>query len=225
MEPTKNLRKDSIKVLLVDDHTLVREGFRQLIRAEAGMEVVGEARNGKDAVGFVQHDEVDVVLMDIVMPVMNGIEATYQILKIHPEIRIIGLSIYADQQYVIKMLRNGALGYILKNAKFSELARAIRTVMRGQIYLSDSIPRSIFQKALGGGKRREGTNDLETLTHRERQVLQLLAEGNKSSEIAEILDIGVKTVGTYRWRMMQKLNLDSNAELTQFAIREGLIKL
>ena len=214
-----------IQILLVDDHTMVREGFRQLIVEEDDMAVAGEASSGREAIELVQQLDVDVVLMDIVMPEMNGVEATHQILKANPDIRVIGLSIYTDQQYVINMLRNGASGYVLKNARFEELSRAIRTVVDGQLYLSESIPRTILQKAIGGEVSGGGSGELDKLTHRERQVLQLLAEGKKTSEIAEILEIGVKTVGTYRWRMMQKLDLSSNAELTQFAIRHGLIKL
>ena len=225
MQPANDSSGDTIKVLLVDDHTMVREGFRQLIQDEGDMEVVGEAHSGNEAVKMIRNNHTDVVLMDIVMPEMNGIEATHQILRAHPDVKVMGLSIYSDQQYVRDMLRNGASGYVLKNAPFRDLVKAIRTVMDGQVYLSESIPRSIFQEALTGDNEDRESGDLEKLTHREKQVLQLMAEGNQPRQIAEILDIGVKTVSTYRWRMMQKLDIHSNAELTQFAIKEGLIKL
>ncbi len=215
----------SIRLILAEDHQMVREGLRRLLNDEEDMHVVGEAQSGHEAVQLVKEQDADVVLMDIILPKMNGIQATYQILKTAPDLKVIGLSVHTDQHYVRDMLRNGASGYVLKSAPYMELVKAIRTVMDGQVYLSDEIPRSVFQSALQEEAEDGSTGRLNKLTHREKQVLQLMAEGNQPREIAKLLEIGVKTVSTYRWRMMQKLDIHSNAELTQFAIKEGLIKL
>jgi len=212
-------------IMVVEDEPLVLNLIQTVLGNEGYKNVLCHD-NPINALSAVEQGvRPALIVSDFNMPEMNGIEATHQILRAHPDVKVMGLSIYSDQQYVRDMLRNGASGYVLKNAPFRDLVKAIRTVMDGQVYLSESIPRSIFQEALTGDNEDRESGDLEKLTHREKQVLQLMAEGNQPRQIAEILDIGVKTVSTYRWRMMQKLDIHSNAELTQFAIKEGLIKL
>jgi len=213
-----------VKILLADDHQMIREGFRNLLDNETDMEVTAEASTGREVLELVEKTDVDVVLMDIMMPELNGIDTTRRIQEISPDIKVIGLSIYSDYNYIRQMFKVGASGYILKNASFQELVEAIRTVMKNQIYLSHQLAANFFGEYAG-----KSTNDspsaYELLTNREREVLQMLAEGKSTKQIAGILDIGVKTVETHRWRMMKKLEMDNVADLTKYAIRQGLIKL
>lgn len=213
-----------VKILLADDHQMIREGFRNLLDNEPELEVIAEAATGREVLELVEKSELDVVLMDIMMPELNGIDTTRRIQEISPDIKVIGLSIYSDYNYIRQMFKVGASGYILKNASFQELVEAIRTVMKNQIYLSHQLAANFFGEY--SGKSTSNTpSAYELLTNREREVLQMLAEGKSTKQIAGILEIGVKTVETHRWRMMKKLEMDNVADLTKYAIRQGLIKL
>jgi len=213
-----------VKILLADDQQMIREGFRKLLDNESDLEVIAEASTGREVLELVEQKDVDVVLMDIMMPELNGIDTTRRIQEINPEIKVIGLSIYSDYNYIKQMFKVGASGYILKNASFQELVEAIRTVMKNQIYLSHQLAASFFGE-YPGKPSGSSPSAYELLTNREREVLQMLAEGKSTKQIAAILNIGVKTVETHRWRMMKKLEIDNVADLTKYAIRQGLIKL
>lgn len=213
----------SIKIMLVDDHQMVREGFRNLINEEEDMTVRYEAQDGRKAIDLINQSPPDVILMDVAMPDMNGVEATQQILNKHPDIKIIGLSIYSEPQFIKQMFKNGAMGYLVKNGPFQEVIDAIRTVMDNRVYIGSRFASDAFKELMQSEGDSDGASPLTVLSDREREVLQLLAEGNSTREIADMLDIGVKTVDTYRWRLMKKLDINNLADLTKFAIREGVI--
>lgn len=210
----------SIKVLVADDHKVVREGLRTLIEKQPGMEVIAEAENGRMALKLIKKLSPDIALMDIAMPDLNGIEATRQIVAEAPGTKVIALSMHSDRQFVTRMMSAGASGYLLKDCAFEEVARAIRSVMARQIYLSPKIV-SIVVKAF---LRRSEPSDsmLSVISPREREVLQLIAEGKTTKQIALRLHISAKTVDTHRRNIMDKLDIHSVAELTKYAIREGL---
>jgi DNA-binding NarL/FixJ family response regulator len=210
------------KILLVEDFTLIRSGVRALLEQSGKGEVVGEAVNGRDAVKLARQLKPDIVLMDVAMPELTGIEATRQICEHLPDVRVIMLSMHSDRQYIFESLRAGASGYVYKNAALEELLAAIDKVLTGGTYIStelaDMVRDEYFRWARG---ERIGT-ELEKLTAREREVLQLIAEGNSSAEIARRLFISVRTVDTHRFHIMEKLDIHSIAGLTKFAIRNGL---
>ena len=211
----------STTILLVDDHRIVREGLRTLLGQQPDLAVVGEAADGRDAVTQACLLRPDVIVMDIAMPELNGVEATRLILAELPAVRIVALSMYADRRFVAEILRAGALGYVLKDGAFEELALAIRTVTEGKTYLSPSIAGLVVEELV---RRTEtpGSPSLGGLTPRERQVLKLLADGMRPREIAQELSISAKTVEVHKQNLMNKLEIHSAAELTRFAIREGL---
>ena len=212
----------SIRVLLADDHKIVRDGLRNLIEKEKDMEVVGEAENGRSAIKTAQKVHPNVVVMDVTMPDMNGIDATKRILEDVPGLRVVALSMHSDRRFVLGMLEAGASGYLLKDCAFDELAKAIRSVAQGNKYLSPGIADIVvkgYLEKVAEPRSAPGS----PLTQREREILQLLAEGMSSKEIAAHLHVSVKTVETHRRNMMQKINMHSVAELTKYAIREGLI--
>ena len=211
----------SLKILLADDHQIVCDGLRMVLENEGGMEVAGIASTGREAVRLTRELEPDVVIMDVAMPELNGIEATRQIVDAQPGTRVIGLSMHADKRFVRGMLEARASGYLLKECAAAELALAIRTVIVGRIYLSPAITGVVVDDYVG--QRADERHRL--LTPREREVLQLLAEGNSTREIAQSLFISVKTVETHRRQIMEKLHIHSVAELTKYAIREGLTSL
>ncbi len=213
-----------MKILLVDDHKITRDGLRTLVEKEPDMEVVGEAENGRKALEWTAKLHPDVVIMDVTMSDMNGIEATRQVHKEHPETKVIALSMHSDVRYVLGMLDAGASGYLLKDCAFEELARAIRSVAMGQTYLSPGVTDIVVKDRLHRLHHAEGSV-FHVLTEREREVLQLLAEGKSARAIAEILHVSVKTIETHRRQIMGKLNLYSVAELTKYAIREGITSL
>jgi two-component system response regulator NreC len=213
-----------IKVILAEDHLIVRQGLRSLIEKQADMVVVGEAENGRMAVQQATELHPDVVIMDIGMPGLNGIDASRQILAEHPEIKIIGLSMHSDQRFIMEMLKVGAAGFLLKDCAFEELAIAIRAVKSNQIFLSPKIENLILKNYVCRLKQSD-TSVYTILTAREREVLQMLAEGKTTKQIAMNLKISVKTVETYRQQMMEKLNMFTVADLTKYAIREGLVSL
>lgn len=214
----------AIRVLLADDHKMMREGLKVLVNNENGMDVVGEASDGHSVVRMIDKLKPDVVVMDVGMPNLNGIEATRQILHREDTIKVLALSMHSDRRYITEMLRAGAAGYLIKDAAFDELAQAIRTIMKGQTYLSPEIAGTVVQEALQAVERKEDS-PFSILTEREREVLQQLAEGYPTKEIAANLFVSVKTIETHRSHLMEKLNLHSVAELTKYAIREGLTSL
>ena len=205
-------------VLLVDDHAVVRQGFRMIISAESDFEVIGEAANGREAVSLAEQLQPDIVLMDVSMPELNGIEATRRIVTIAPRARILALRMHRDSVYVREILRAGASGYLLKEAGDHDLLTAIRAIAQGQGYLSPAVSDAVLNDY-----RKHVTDPIDLLTSREREVLQLIAEGKTNKEIATVLDLSTYTVESHRGRIMEKLNLHSAGELVRFAFRNGLI--
>ncbi len=215
----------ALKIMLVDNHRVMREGLRILIDSEKDMKVVAEADNGREALSISKKHRPDIILMDVMMPDMNGIEAARRIRSEFETIRILALSMYDDRHYVAEMLRAGASGYLLKDCAFKELSGAIRTVAEGKFYLSPSISGMVIEEYIKMLENDDGEETISTLTSREREILQLIAEGRSTREIANAINVSMKTVETHRYHIMQKVNVNSIAELTKFAIREGLTSL
>jgi len=216
---------DSIRVIVVDDQTLVREGVRALIEAHDGIEVVGEAENGKAALMKVRELSPDVVVMDLSMPELNGIEATRQIARSFPRTRILALTMYGDEKYVFQALKAGAAGYILKTATGAELAGAIRAVHGGSPYFSAAVSRKIMDSYLSEDDKTTKSVQSDHLTGREREVLQLVAEGYSNTKVAELMGISVKTVETHRSNIMKKVGVHDVTGLVKYAIKRGIIIL
>ena len=214
----------AIRIMLADDHRIIREGLRSLVEEQPDMEVVGEAKNGRKAVAMVEELRPDVVIMDVGMPELNGVEATRQINRDNPLVKVIALSMHQQREYVARMLDAGAAGYLLKDCAFDELIDAVRTVLENKTYLSPDITSTVVQDYVRHLPQRDEAPRV-TLTPREREVLQLLAEGLRTKQVARKLDVSVKTIETHRRNLMQKLEIDSVAELTKYAIREGLTSL
>ncbi|MCK4830338.1 response regulator transcription factor [bacterium] len=214
----------SIRVLLADDHKIVREGFRKLLDQEVGIEVIGEADTGRRTVELAQELAPDVIVMDITMPDLNGIDATHQIRKKVPNARVLCLSMHSDKRFVLAVLRAGASGYLLKDCPFEELARAIYTVARNEVYLSTQIAHYVVDESITHTKDKKSAA-YTVLTPREREIVQLIAEGKNTKTIAFDLGISVKTVEAHRRQIMKKLKIHSVAELTKYAINEGLTTL
>ena len=214
----------TIKILLADDHKITRQGLRSLLEKQSDMAVVAEAEDGRTAVQMVEKLSPDVVIMDVSMPDLNGIEATRQIISRNSKVKIIALSMHSDRLFVSEMLKSGACGYLLKDCAFEELARAIRAVVDGKTYLSPAISGVVVDDYLHRLSKTDSPNG-QILTNREREVLQLLAEGKSTKQIALKLHISVKTVETHRRQMMDKLDIHTVAELTKYAIRKGLTSL
>jgi len=212
------MQLNKCRILLADDHSVVRQGFRLILEHQADMEVVGEASNGRDAVAVAEKLQPDVVVMDVTMPELNGIEATRRIGELSPRTRVLALSMHKDSVYVREILRAGAKGYLLKDAAGKDLLDAVRAVARGEGYLSPGVSEAVLSDY-----RRHVTNPIDLLTSREREVLQLIAEGKTNKEIANSLNLSVYTVEAHRGRVMEKLNLHSTGELVRFALRNGLI--
>ena len=214
----------SIRILLADDHKITRQGLRSLLDKQSDMEVVAEAEEGRTTVRLVRELLPDVVIMDVSMPDLNGMEAARQITREFGDVRIVALSMHSDSLFVTEMLKSGASGYLLKDCAFEELARAIRTVVAGKTYLSPSISGVVVDDYLHRLSKADFSG-LEVLTSREREVLQLLAEGKSTKRIALKLHISGKTVETHRRQIMNKLDIHTVAELTKYAIRKGLTSL
>ena len=214
----------NIKIMLADDHRIMRDGLRSLIAKQPDMEVVADAENGRAAVKLTRRFRPDVIVMDINMPDLNGIEATRQILAEFPGTKIIAFSMHTDHQFVAGALKAGVSGYLQKDSAFEELVRAIRTVVANQTYLSPKITADVVKGYVEKLIEDESAAP-DFLTDREREVVQLHAEGYTTKQIAEHLNVSVKTVETHRRNIMQKLDITSIAELTKFAIREGLTTL
>jgi two-component system response regulator NreC len=211
----------SIRIILADDHTIVRHGLNKLLQQEEDMEVIAQAADGHSTVELTRELSPDMVIMDIGMPDLNGIDATQQITRDFPQVKVIGLSMHSGKKFVIEMLNAGASGYLLKDCALEELTTAIKTVAAGQIYLSPSITDVVIDNYI---RRSEttGNSAFSLLSQREREVLQLMAEGKTTKQIGLQLHISPKTVEGHRLRLMTKLNMDSVAKLTKYAIQEGL---
>ena len=210
-----------IRVLLADDHTLVRAGLRGLLQRVAGVEVVGEAEDGHEALRQFADLHPDVVLLDIGMPGLNGLDAAAQLIRLDPRARVLILSMHTAEEYVLRALRAGCAGYLLKRSAVTELEIAVRAVARGDTYLSPTVSKQLVDEYVG---RTGGSADpLDALTPRQREILQLVAEGNTSKEIAERLQLSLKTVEAHRAQILDRLHLDDVTGLVRFAVRVGLI--
>jgi DNA-binding NarL/FixJ family response regulator len=213
----------SLRILLADDHKIMREGLRTLLEKQPDMEVIAEAENGRTTVALSRKLKPDVVIIDIAMPDLNGIEATRQIIADTPDVKVTALSMLSDTKFVREMLSAGASGYLLKDSAFEELGKALHTIVNNQTYLSPKIASLVVKDYLGNIAKDSST--FPVLTNREREVLQLFAEGKTTKQIASCLYVSVKTIETHRKKIMDKLGFKSIAELTKYAIREGLTSL
>ncbi len=212
-----------IRVVIADDHAILREGIRALLAASDDIEVVGEAADGKEALEKVERLDPDVLLMDIAMPGLGGIEASLELKKLGRRAKILILSQYEDREYVRRLLKIGVAGYVLKKSAGSELANAVRAAHRGGLVLDPEVARVAMEEA---GPAKPGEADpYEALTDREKQVLKLVAEGRSNKEVAELLGISVKTAMSHREHVMEKLGLHNRTELVRFAIRRGVIRV
>jgi two-component system response regulator NreC len=210
--------REKIHILLADDHAVVRQGFKMILAAQPDMEIVGEAGNGREAVELAATLLPDVIVMDVAMPELNGIEATRRLADSSPRTRVLALSMHKDSVYVREILRAGARGYLLKDSIASDLLAAVRAVARGEGYLSPGVSDAVLDDY-----RRHVTDPIDLLTSREREVLQMIAEGKTNKDIANILNLSVYTVDAHRGHIMEKLNLHSGNELVRFAVRYGLV--
>lgn len=209
------------RVLLVDDHSLVRASLRSLLADFAGIEVVAEASDGREAVKLVAKHHPELVLMDISMAGLNGLDATRRIVKEYPNVRVIVLSMHTGEDYVLQALRTGASGYVLKQSTPRELQLAIECVARGEVFLSPAISKHVIDVYLS--RAAEQMNSLEQLTPRQREILQLIAEGHSSKQIAQLLNASVKTIESHRASLMERLDIHDVAGLVRYAIRHGLV--
>ena len=211
----------SIRVLLADDHALVRAGFRALLHSLGDVEIVAEAGDGDDALRLIEAHQPDVALLDIAMPGLNGLEVAARVAQRFPNVRVMMLSMYANEEYVLQALRAGAAGYLLKGADSSELELAVRAVARGDTYLSPPVSKSVIEDYVRRVSSQPGSFD--RLTPRQREVLQFIAKGHSTKEIAQMLNISVKTAETHRMQLMQQLDIHDIAGLVRYAIRVGLV--
>ena len=212
------MQNKKIRVLLADDHAILRKGVRMLIDAQPDLEVVGEAKTGREAIHEARELKPDVVVMDVSMPELNGIEGTRQICDELPHTKVIGLSMHRDSVYVREILRAGARGYLLKDSEDDDLVRAIRAVARGEAFLSPAISDAVLTDY-----RKHVSNPVDLLTSREREVLTMIAEGKTNKEIANALNLSVYTVESHRGSVMEKLNLHNTGDIVRFALRNGLM--
>lgn len=212
-----------IRVLLVEDHALIREGLRLLLDRVDRVECAGEAKDGHEAIELIRKCRPDVVLLDISMPRMNGLETLSRIVKNHPHIHVLMLSMHSNEEYVFQALSGGAAGYLLKDSGTEELADAIRAVYRGDIYLSSEVSKSVISSYVSRNSVRVKPNPFEVLTARQREILQLIAESHSTKSIARTLGISVKTVETHRAKLMARLEIRDVAGLVRYSIRTGLV--
>ena len=217
-------KEKKIRVLLAEDHILVRQGFRRILEDDPGITVVGEARTGLEAIEQCKELKPDVVVMDLSMPELGGLEATAEVLKANPQIKILILSMYSNEAYVRKAFELGAKGYILKNAIEVDLTRAVMALAEGQAYFSPGVSHIVLESMKAGTFQGTSQDPYEKLTLREKEVLQLIAQGKSNKEIATLLNISVNTVAVHRARVMETLNLHRTAELVLFAVKKGLIQ-
>ena len=215
--------ENKLRIVLADDHTILREGLRSLLTADPDFEVVGEAQDGREAVRCVEKLEPDLLLMDLSMPRMSGMDAIREIKKRYPETRIVALTVHKTEEYLLTTLQAGADGYVLKDATHEELVMAINNVMGGKSYLSPGVSEKVIEGYLEGKESSRSASSWETLSWREREVLKLIAEGYKNKEIAVDLCISLKTVEKHRANLMKKLDLHNAAALTVYAVDRGLV--
>jgi DNA-binding NarL/FixJ family response regulator len=211
----------SIRIILADDHAVLRQGLSKSLQTEKDIEVVAQAGDGHTVVELVRELSPDLVIMDIGMPDLNGVEATRQVVKMSPKTRVIGLSMHSAKKFILEMFKAGASGYLLKDCEFDELVTAIRAVASGKNYISPSISGVLLETAVGD-EEGEKNSAFSALTQREREVLQLIAEGKTTKQVAKRLHISPKTVEVHRLNLMNKLDIDNVAQLTKYAIQEGL---
>jgi two-component system, NarL family, response regulator NreC len=214
---------DNVRILLADDHNILRDGMRLLLERQPGFLVVGEASDGREIVDMARDQNPDVIVMDIAMPNMNGIEATRRIVEKHPHTGVVILSMHYDESYVLRSLKAGARAYLLKDALKAELIAAIRAVSEGRSFFSPKISRVLQEDYVEALNRKDADDTYELLTDREREILQLIAEGKTNKEIAVMLNVSLYTVDTHRTHILQKLNLHSVPELILYAVRKGII--
>ena len=212
-----------IRILLADDHTVVRDGLRALVEKQPDMSVVGEAADGRDTIRMAEEQSPDVIIMDIAMPNMNGIEATRRIVASNPQTAVLILSMHQDESYVLRSLKAGARGYLLKDSVRSDVIEAIRAVAQGRSFLTRKVSRILQEDYVREMERRGVEDSYDLLTDREREILQLVAEGRTNKEVASLLNISLTTVETHRTHILQKLNLHSIPELILYAVRKGII--
>ncbi len=212
-----------IRVLLADDHGVVRKGLRYLLQKSPEMKVVGEAADGREAVAMAEELNPDVVVMDIAMPQLNGIDATAQIVKKNPRTGVIMLSMYSDETYLVRALGVGAKGYLLKDSTESDLVRAVQAVSQGRPFFSPTIAQTLLDDYMRRLRQENLQDSYDLLTDREKEVLQLLAEGKSNKEVATLLNLSLYTVETHRSHLMQKLNLHNTAEIVLYAVRKKII--
>jgi len=212
-----------IRILLADDHTVVRDGLRALLEKQADMAVVAEAADGRDSVRLAEEQSPDVVVMDIAMPNMNGIEATRRIISSNPRVAVVILSMHQDESYVLRSLKAGAKGYLLKDSLRSDVIDAIRQVAQGRSFLTKKVSRLLQEDYIRELEQRGLDDSYDLLTEREREILQLVAEGRTNKEVAGLLNVSITTVETHRTHILQKLGLHSVPELILYAVRKGII--
>jgi len=212
-----------IRIILADDHTVVRKGLRMLLETQPDFTVVSDAADGRETVAMAEQYLPDVIVMDVAMPGMNGIEAARQISAKHPQIAIVFLSMHLDEAYVLKALKSGARAYLLKDSAEYDLINAIKAVHQGKAFFSPAISKMLVEDYMHQMRERDVEDSYELLTTREREVLQLLAEGKSNKEVAGVLNLSLYTVETHRSNIFQKLNLHSSAELILYAVRKGVI--
>lgn len=215
--------KAKYRLLIAEDHTILREGLKSLLRANSDLEVVGEAEDGRKAFKLASELSPDLILMDLSMPRVNGLEAIREIKKMNPEVKIIALTVHNTEEYILMTLKAGADGYVLKDATHDELLMAINHVLDGKRYLSPSVSEKVIVGYLEGKKSLKPQTAWESLTQREREVLKLIAEGYKNKEVADYLCISLKTVEKHRANLMKKLDLHNTSALTVYAMEKGLI--
>jgi two-component system response regulator NreC len=213
----------SIRILLADDHTVVRKGLRMLLESQAGFEVIADACDGRETIALAEQHQPDVVVLDVAMPILNGIEAARQISAKFPHTAIVFLSMHSDEGYVLKALKSGARAYLLKDSAEYDLIAAIKAVSEGKAFFSPAISKMLVEDYMRQMRERDVEDSYELLTTREREILQLLAEGKSNKDVAALLNLSLYTVETHRSNIFQKLNLHSSAELILYAIRKGVI--
>ncbi len=224
VEDKENVQMGKIKVLVADDHTILRQGIKALLDNQEGIEVVGEAKDGREAIKLIEELLPDVILMDIAMPGLNGAEATRRIKKKFPKMKVLVLTMYANEEYISQTLNAGANGYLVKETAFQDLITAIKAVYRGEAFMSPSISKKVMNSYIQQD-RGDKKKICEILTTREREILQLIAEDNSSKKIAETLFISPKTVETHRTHIMDKLNIHNRSGLIKYAIRKGMVDI
>ena len=213
----------NLGILLADDHTLMRQGLRKILEERSDWEVVAEAGDGREAVRLALEHNPDVAVMDIAMPLLNGIEATRQITRRAPEVRVLILSMYSDEAYILQVLQAGAKGYLLKDSADADLIRAVNAVGKGKSFFSPAVAKVMLDDYVRHLAERGITDRYDSLSEREREIFQLIAEGHSNKEMAELLSLSVSTVETHRAHIMEKLDVHSTAEIVLYAVRKGVI--